>query len=108
IIAGEYTFCGPLLFNDKPIKKWDMGIFQDDDGNRWNLMLKEKYLCRKSIAADGRDLASMEPYQDNRRSTYHGRAQAIVQSTDKPGTIQVVLKADGLPNEKVIIQVGDK
>ncbi|MFV0336654.1 MAG: family 43 glycosylhydrolase, partial [Chthoniobacterales bacterium] len=33
IIAGEYTFCGPLLFNDKPIKKWDMGIFQDDDGS---------------------------------------------------------------------------
>lgn len=31
-ITGEYKFQGALLFNGKPIKKWDMGVFQDDDG----------------------------------------------------------------------------
>ena len=32
-INGVYTFQGPILFNGEPIKKWDMGIFQDTDGN---------------------------------------------------------------------------
>ncbi len=31
-ITGPYTFKGTLLFNNKPIKKWDMGVFQDSDG----------------------------------------------------------------------------
>lgn len=31
-ITGPYVFHGPLLFNGKPIKKWDMGTFQDKDG----------------------------------------------------------------------------
>jgi hypothetical protein len=31
-ITGPYEFKGPLLFNGKPIKKWDMGVFQDTDG----------------------------------------------------------------------------
>jgi hypothetical protein len=30
-ITGPYTFQGPLLFNGGVIKKWDMGVFQDDD-----------------------------------------------------------------------------
>jgi len=31
-INGIYTFQGPILFNGAPIKKWDMGTFQDTDG----------------------------------------------------------------------------
>ncbi|MEO5716383.1 MAG: family 43 glycosylhydrolase [Luteolibacter sp.] len=31
-INGTYTFRGPLLNDGKPVKKWDMGVFQDDDG----------------------------------------------------------------------------
>lgn len=31
-INGVYKFEGPLLMNGKPIKKWDMGTFQDNDG----------------------------------------------------------------------------
>ena len=31
-INGVYTFQGPLLFNGKPVRKWDMGTFQDTDG----------------------------------------------------------------------------
>lgn len=31
-IDGEYTFQGALLFDGKPIRRWDLGCFQDDDG----------------------------------------------------------------------------
>ncbi|MFC6099821.1 family 43 glycosylhydrolase [Olivibacter domesticus] len=31
-ITGPYIFQGPLLFNGEPIRKWDMGTFQDQDG----------------------------------------------------------------------------
>jgi hypothetical protein len=36
-ITGPYTFLGPILFNGKPIKKWDMGTFQDKDGSGYVL-----------------------------------------------------------------------
>ncbi len=36
-ITGPYVFHGPLLFNGKPIKKWDMGVFQDTDGEGYVL-----------------------------------------------------------------------
>jgi len=31
-INGEYTFHGPLLCDGEPIRRWDMGTFQDTDG----------------------------------------------------------------------------
>jgi hypothetical protein len=31
-ITGPYTFHGPILFDGKPVRKWDMGVFQDSDG----------------------------------------------------------------------------
>ena len=31
-VTGPYTFGGAILYQGKPIKKWDMGVFQDDDG----------------------------------------------------------------------------
>ncbi|BAV05545.1 Glycosyl hydrolases family 43 [Filimonas lacunae] len=37
-ITGPYLFKGPLLFNGKPIKKWDMGTFQDKDGTGYVLL----------------------------------------------------------------------
>lgn len=37
-ITGPYTFHGPVLFNGKPIKKWDMGTFQDKDGSGYVLL----------------------------------------------------------------------
>ncbi|MGO4770558.1 family 43 glycosylhydrolase [Flavobacterium sp. W22_SRS_FK3] len=37
-IKGPYQFKGPLLFNGKPIKKWDMGTFQDTDGSGYVLV----------------------------------------------------------------------
>lgn len=37
-IDGVYTFQGPLLYNGNPIKRWDMGTFQDDDGSGYLLI----------------------------------------------------------------------
>lgn len=37
-VTGPYTFRGPLLFDGKPIKKWDMGTFQDSDGSGYALL----------------------------------------------------------------------
>lgn len=37
-ITGPYTFRGPLLYNGKPIRKWDMGTFQDEDGSGYVLL----------------------------------------------------------------------
>lgn len=37
-ITGPYTFQGPLLFNGKAIRKWDMGAFQDKDGSGYVLL----------------------------------------------------------------------
>lgn len=37
-ITGPYAFQGPLLFNGKPIKKWDMGTFRDKDGSGYVLL----------------------------------------------------------------------
>jgi len=36
-VTGPYQFKGPLLFNGKSIKKWDMGTFQDTDGKGYLL-----------------------------------------------------------------------
>ncbi len=37
-INGPYQFQGALLWNGKPIKKWDMGTFQNEDGNGYVLL----------------------------------------------------------------------
>lgn len=37
-ITGPYTYRGPLLNQGKPIKKWDMGTFQDKDGAGYVLL----------------------------------------------------------------------
>ncbi|MCC8087829.1 MAG: family 43 glycosylhydrolase [Rikenellaceae bacterium] len=37
-IDGEYEFQGPILFNGKPIRKWDMGTYQDSDGSGYLIL----------------------------------------------------------------------
>ncbi|MEI6946443.1 family 43 glycosylhydrolase [Paraflavisolibacter sp. H34] len=37
-VTGPYTFHGPLLFDGRPIRKWDMGTFQDADGAGYVLL----------------------------------------------------------------------
>ena len=37
-IAGEYKLHGPLLYEGKPIRRWDMGTYQDVDGTGYLLL----------------------------------------------------------------------
>ncbi len=37
-IAGDYEFQGPLLYHGEPIRRWDMGTFQDNDGTGYLLL----------------------------------------------------------------------
>jgi len=46
-INGQYTFQGPLKFNGDPVQKWDMGVFQDDDGSGY-LITHSGYLYKLS------------------------------------------------------------
>ncbi len=46
-INGTYTFQGPLKMNGEPVRKWDMGIFQDDDGSGY-LITHSGYLYKLS------------------------------------------------------------
>lgn len=44
-INGVYTFQGPLLYKGKPIRKWDIGSFMDDDGKGY-LLVHHGYIYR--------------------------------------------------------------
>lgn len=55
-INGMYNFIGPLQYNGNPIRKWDIGVFQDDDGNGYVLIhhgpiyrLSDDYLRAETI-----------------------------------------------------------
>lgn len=37
-IDGDYTLLGDLEYDGKPIRRWDMGTFQDDDGSGYLLI----------------------------------------------------------------------
>ncbi len=37
-ISGEYKMQGPVMFNGEPIKRWDLGTFQDSDGKGYILI----------------------------------------------------------------------
>ena len=37
-VTGPYRFQGPLLFDGKPIRKWDIGCFTDHDGTGYLLV----------------------------------------------------------------------
>ncbi|KAF2329804.1 family 43 glycosylhydrolase [Flavobacterium daemonense] len=37
-IEGPYAFKGPILLDGKPIRKWDMGTFQDSEGSGYILV----------------------------------------------------------------------
>ena len=37
-IAGEYKLHGPLLYEGKPSRRWDMGTYQDTDGTGYLLL----------------------------------------------------------------------
>ena len=49
------------------------------------------------IGVDNGDLRSLESFQGNSRTTYRGKALAVIQSTGSPGLIIFSTLADGLP-----------
>jgi beta-galactosidase len=49
------------------------------------------------IGVDNGDQRSLESYQGSSRTTFQGRALAVIQSTGAPGPIIVLAFADGLP-----------
>lgn len=58
-INGDYRLRGTLQYKGKPIKRWDMGVFQDDDGRGYLLVhhgpiyrLSEDYLSVDTMIAD--------------------------------------------------------
>ena len=59
-IDGEYEFHGAVLYDNKPIKRWDMGSFSDTDGKGYLLIhggiiyeLSEDYKSIKSRICEG-------------------------------------------------------
>ena len=61
-IDGEYQFQGALLHNGEPIRKWDMGTFQDSDGKGYLLIhhgiiyeLSADYKSAKRIASSQKE-----------------------------------------------------
>jgi beta-galactosidase len=55
------------------------------------------------VGVDNGDLSSMESYKSNKRAAFHGRAQVVIQSARKPGTITLYAHAAGLPARQVVV-----
>lgn len=70
-INGEYTFQGALLFDGKPINKWDMGTFQDADGKGY-LLIHGGYIYQLSD-----DYRSIQSRILNGLSGTHGESPAL-------------------------------
>lgn len=58
-VDGDYELLGPLLYQGKPIHRWDIGSFQDDDGTGYLLAhegdiyrLSEDYLTAEELVAE--------------------------------------------------------
>ena len=55
-VNGDYRFLGPIAYKGNPIRKWDIGVFQDDDGMAYLLIdhgpiyrLSDDYLCAEYL-----------------------------------------------------------
>ncbi len=77
-IAGEYQFQGPLMCNGIPIKKWDMGTFQDTNGKGYllihhgiNYRLSNDYKFAEAIVADNIPGAGESPAMFKKNGIYY-------------------------------------
>lgn len=75
-IAGDYEFQGPLLHEGKPIRRWDMGTFQDSDGTGY-LLIHHGVIYRLS--------------QD-----YHSAEERILNGLPKSGESPAMFKKNGI------------
>lgn len=76
-INGDYTLLGTIEYDGKPIKRWDMGTFQDEDGTGYLLIhhgpiyrLSDDY---RSIAEQVADVKGMgeSPAMFKKNGTYY-------------------------------------
>lgn len=77
-ITGPYTFIGPLLYKGKPIRRWDMGTFQDHDGTGYLLMhhgdiyrLSKDYRKAVKKVADGIEGGGESPAMFHKDGVYY-------------------------------------
>ncbi|TRW24012.1 family 43 glycosylhydrolase [Flavobacterium zepuense] len=77
-IAGPYAFKGPVLFNGTPIRKWDMGTFQDSDGAGYLLIhgglmykLSDDYTSITEEVVDNKWKGSESPAIFKRNGIYY-------------------------------------
>jgi len=77
-INGEYTFQGALLHDGKPIRRWDMGTFQDTDGTGYLLIhhgliyrLNNDYRSAKALVLDRLEGSGESPTMMKKNGTYY-------------------------------------
>lgn len=77
-IAGDYEFHGPLLFEGEPIRRWDMGTFQDSDGKGYLLIhhgiiyrLSDDYRSAEAKILDGLEGAGESPAMFKKDGLYY-------------------------------------
>ena len=78
-INGDYTFVGPLTYHGEPIRKWDIGTFQDQDGTGYLLAhhgpiyrLADDYMTADTMYVDTALVHSGEsPAMFRRGDTYY-------------------------------------
>ena len=75
-IDGEYAFKGPVLYKGKPIRKWDMGTFQDSDGSGYLL------LHGGTIYKLSEDYHSAEELVISKIGKTHGESPAMFKKND--------------------------
>lgn len=76
-INGDYTLHGPLMYKGEPIRKWDMGTFQDNDGTGYLLIhhgpvyrLASDYMSADSLVVDIKGMGEA-PAMFRRGNTYY-------------------------------------
>lgn len=77
-INGEYEFQGPLLFEGEPIRRWDMGTFQDSDGTGYLLIhhgviyrLSNDYKSAEAKVLSGLKDSGESPAMFHKDGTYY-------------------------------------
>lgn len=77
-INGKYHFQGPLLFKGEPIKRWDMGTFQDTDGKGYLLIhhgqiyrLSEDYKSAEALVISSIQGSGESPAMFKKRGLYY-------------------------------------
>ena len=75
-ITGPYEFQGPILYKGKPVTKWDIGSFMDDDG-RGYLLVHHGVIYR--LAED-----------------YHSLDSCLMNGVKGSGESPAIMKKDGI------------